>query len=141
MRSDATLAGLWRLGMVSLGSSFLATQGLIATIPSGLETRFPIPALLDLFRDNFDDGITIRSSEQFRFFFLRQCEKYTSTCHSIFTSNDQDHRPPLETGTGCESSVQRALSIGTEKNAIRRYNRVPLCTTSNMTMTARIEIG
>jgi len=30
-----------------------------------------IPALLDLFRDNFDDSLTIRSSEQFRFFFLR----------------------------------------------------------------------
>jgi hypothetical protein len=32
----------------------------------------------------------------------------------VLTANDTDHRPPPETGTGCESSVQRTLCNGTE---------------------------
>src|SRR5215475_15261419 len=62
-----------------------------------------IPALLDLFRDNLDDGITIRSGEQLRLFFLRQCEKYASTRHTVL-------RPTRKLSDGAERrSLQRMV--------------------------------
>src|SRR5215217_5858976 len=72
-----------------------------------------IPALFDLFRDNFDDGISIRSSEHFRFFVLRQCEKYASTRHSVLgpTVNTQTigrlSLRPLSVGLGLSSLAIR----------------------------------
>src|SRR5437660_236410 len=53
-----------------------------------------IPALLDLFRNNFDDRITIRSSKQVRLFSLGQCEKNASTRHIVLSPTVQIAQNP-----------------------------------------------
>src|SRR5205807_1042401 len=76
-----------------------------------------IPALLDLFRDNLDDGITARRCEQLRLFFLRQCEKYSATRHIVLSPTIQVQRPgprerPNATRARWPGSLQRIEGLG-----------------------------
>src|SRR5438309_6303604 len=72
------------------------SQATMDRIPGFIHFYKPvtIPALLNLFRDNLDDGITTRRCEQLRLFFLRQCEKYASTGHIILSPTKKVEPPP-----------------------------------------------